>query len=127
MGFRPGMFPPITVTVLVASCAVQDSTGADAKRAAFAHDLSVCRFQHTGATNQKLALKPTQVHIAQSLARRGWSPAGKRLAPGHYVILLANHLTRQPWAEIQACGKDDDRTWVGSRLDWAEPALRCCF
>lgn len=71
----------MTVLAIVASCAVQDSGTEDVERATFAHDLSVCRFQHTGATNQKLALKPSQEHIAQCLARRGWSPAGERLAP----------------------------------------------
>ncbi|MBN8279246.1 MAG: hypothetical protein J0M16_01425 [Gammaproteobacteria bacterium] len=67
--------------VAIASCANQNSTSAPTQSATFAHALSVCRFQHTGATNQKLALKATEEHVAECLARRGWSPSGERVDP----------------------------------------------
>ena len=47
--------------------------------ATFAEALSVCRFKHSGRTNRKLALPPTEEHVEGCLARRGWSPSGERL------------------------------------------------
>lgn len=67
--------------VAVASCAQQNSKSVSTPSTTFAHALSVCRFQHTGATNQRLALKASEEHVAKCLSRRGWSPSGERLAP----------------------------------------------
>ncbi len=75
-------FPLALVSlVAIASCANQNSTSVPTQSATFAHALSVCRFQHTGATNQKLALKATEEHVAKCLVRRGWSPSGERVDP----------------------------------------------
>lgn len=67
--------------VAVASCAHQNSKSVSTQSTTFAHALSVCRFQHTGRTNRRLALKATEEHVAQCLARQGWLPSGERLAP----------------------------------------------
>ena len=62
----------------VAGCAALESAGSAGQDDDFAHALSVCRFQHTGATNQKVALPTTEEHVRQCLARRGWLPTGQR-------------------------------------------------
>jgi hypothetical protein len=62
----------------VAGCAALESAGPADQNDEFAHALSVCRFQHPGATNQRLALPATEEHIRQCLARRGWLPTGER-------------------------------------------------
>lgn len=70
------------VIVLLGACASKDPRRGSAESVDFAHDLSVCRFQHSGRTNRKLSLKPTDEHIARCLARRGWSASGERVVPG---------------------------------------------
>ncbi len=74
---------PLMTAILfgVASCALQDSKSAAPPDSQFSQALSVCRFQHTGATNQRIALKATEEHVAKCLARRGWAPSGEPLMP----------------------------------------------
>jgi hypothetical protein len=69
---------PLMVALLfsVASCALQDSKSAATPDSEFSHALHVCRSQHTGATNQKIALKATEEHVSKCLALRGWLPSG---------------------------------------------------
>lgn len=74
---------PFVVAILgvLVGCTSQEATSADTPNPQFREALSVCRFQHTGRTNQKMALKATEEHVATCLARRGWSPSGEPLAP----------------------------------------------
>ena len=44
--------------------------------ATFAKALSACRMRHSGATNKRIALPPTEQHVEACLARRGWLPSG---------------------------------------------------
>jgi hypothetical protein len=84
MGARRHLF------VLVAGCSLLGCTlkgppSAGPATETFRHALSVCRFQHTGATNQKVALPATEEHIRSCLAKRGWLPSGEAapaLGPG---------------------------------------------
>lgn len=72
----------MAMVVATSSCATPGASPEDSRDRDFAHALSVCRFQHTGATNQKVALEVTEEHIAKCLARRGWQPSGERLPDG---------------------------------------------
>lgn len=67
------------MAMAISNCAMQGSSPQADRDPDFARALSVCRFQHTGATNQKVVLKATEEHIAECLARRGWRPNGERL------------------------------------------------
>jgi hypothetical protein len=79
MLLRSSMVAVILSTL--AGCAAFESAGSAGQDEDFAHALSVCRFQHTGATNQKLALPATEEHVRQCLAGRGWLPTGERVPP----------------------------------------------
>jgi hypothetical protein len=71
----------IAILATLSGCASQDLKSADTGDSQFRDTLSVCRFQHTGRTNQRIALKATEEHVAKCLARRGWSPSGEPLPP----------------------------------------------
>lgn len=74
---------PFVVAIVgtFAGCTSQDVRSANNPDTQFREALSVCRFQHTGRTNQKIALKATEEHVVTCLARRGWSPSGEPLPP----------------------------------------------
>jgi hypothetical protein len=83
MSLRFIKFPLLfAVLPIVAGCALQDSKSTATADNQFRDALSVCRFQHTGRTNQRIALKATEEHIARCLAQRGWLPSGEALSPG---------------------------------------------
>lgn len=67
----------LVVSFCVSSCALFEPRD----KTAFPYALSVCRLQHSGPTNRKIALPATEEHIAKCLSRRGWSPSGERLTP----------------------------------------------
>lgn len=73
------MLPRVVLVVVIFSAIAGCTARAPAQDDNFAHALSVCRFQHTGATNQKLALPATEEHVRQCLAGRGWLPTGERV------------------------------------------------
>mgnify|MGYP001183196779 FL=1 len=80
MQFRSIWFPLVTAILIgVASCTLQEQSAASPD-SQFRKALSVCRFQHTGAMNQRIALKATEEHVAKCLARRGWTPTGEPLS-----------------------------------------------
>jgi len=75
---------PLATAILLAvpGCALLNSKSSATPDSQFRNALSVCRFQHTGRTNRKMALKPAEEHVAKCLARRGWTPSGEALPPG---------------------------------------------
>ena len=81
----------------VAGCAALESAGSAGQDDDFAHALSVCRFQHTGATNQKLALPATE-------GARQAMPGGTRLAADGRTGATRN---QQP---VTTDGKRDPRS-----------------
>ena len=68
-------------------------------------------------------LAPYWFHVEADLFAGERGQVGAR-AEAQYDILLTNRLILQPRAEIQAWGKDDDDTGVGSGLSSAEFGLR---
>ena len=75
------MLRKIAMVVATLSAVAGCAAGPSAQDDDFAHTFSVCRFQHTGATNQKVALPATEEHVRQCLARRGWLPTAERVPP----------------------------------------------
>jgi hypothetical protein len=78
-----GLLSILIGSVSVSSCLLPDYQPTQSKD--FAEAVSVCRFQHTGRTNQKLALPASEEHIEECLARRGWLPSGEPLPPATQV------------------------------------------
>lgn len=73
---------PVFVTVLVCSLAVSGCllpTHKPHNIDNFREALLVCRSQHTGRSNQRLALPPDEEHIEKCLAEHGWLPSGEPL------------------------------------------------
>jgi hypothetical protein len=71
------ILPMLVICICVSSCSFHDAEPPRKQSVEFAHAISVCRFQHTGATNKRRALPATEEHIAKCLERKGWLPSGK--------------------------------------------------
>lgn len=79
MRAKCGLLAVLICGLSVSSCLLPDYKVA--RSDTFAEALSVCRFQHSGRTNRKLALPPSEEHIEDCLASRGWLPSGEPLPP----------------------------------------------
>lgn len=66
----------------LAGCAAADQAAAPTPAESFQEALQVCRLQHTGRVNRRLADPPDESHVAQCLARKGWSTDGQRITDG---------------------------------------------
>ena len=75
----------VAICSLVAGCAVVEPGTGSQEHATFSEDLAICRLQHSGRTNRRIALSPYEERITECLARRGWLPSGERspLKPGN--------------------------------------------